>query len=114
MTARDRIAAALRQHELLNPDDTPKHHHCECGWRASGYEDHALHLADALIAAGVTMIRNGGRPMTDSVRYLFWRIRQRLFWRIRQRAELRPCRGCDDNSFHTHHLTWLGRRRWTR
>lgn len=25
----------------------------------------------------------------------------------------RRCRGCSDPSFHTHHLTWIGRRRYT-
>ena len=25
----------------------------------------------------------------------------------------RRCRGCEDKSVHTHHLTWLGRLRYT-
>jgi hypothetical protein len=25
----------------------------------------------------------------------------------------RECKGCDDPSFHTAHLTWLGRKRFT-
>lgn len=33
---------------------------------------------------------------------------------ILARLSTRRCHGCTDPSFHTHHLTWLGRRRFTR
>lgn len=33
---------------------------------------------------------------------------------LKLRLWVRPCHGCDDHSFHTAHLTWLGHRRYTR
>ena len=33
--------------------------------------------------------------------------------RIWIRLKTRKCKGCSDTSFHTHHLTWLGRRSYT-
>lgn len=32
---------------------------------------------------------------------------------LRQSLYMRRCSGCDDAGFHTHHLTRLGRLRWT-
>lgn len=34
--------------------------------------------------------------------------------RLLIKMSTRRCRGCPDTSFHTHHLTALGRRRYTR
>lgn len=34
--------------------------------------------------------------------------------RLLVKFSTRPCHGCEDLSFHTAHLTWIGRLRWTR
>ena len=36
-----------------------------------------------------------------------------MFHRILTRLSTRRCHGCDDPSFHTAHLTAIGRRRYT-
>jgi hypothetical protein len=37
----------------------------------------------------------------------------RLIDKLRQRLWTRRCKGCDDLSPHTHHLTFMGKRRFT-
>lgn len=37
------------------------------------------------------------------------------FWHLLwNRLTLRKCKGCADEAFHTHHLTWLGHKYWPR
>jgi hypothetical protein len=36
----------------------------------------------------------------------------RLIHEIKQRLSFRQCDGCSDPSPHTHHLTWIGKRRY--
>lgn len=35
-----------------------------------------------------------------------------MFTRLLVKLSTRKCRGCDNTSPHTHHLTWIGRRRY--
>lgn len=37
-----------------------------------------------------------------------------MLHRLLVKLSTRKCRGCKDTSFHSHHLTWIGRRRYTR
>jgi hypothetical protein len=39
----------------------------------------------------------------------FGEVLHKLKWRL----WTKKCEGCDDSSFHTHHLTRLGSRKWT-
>jgi hypothetical protein len=44
---------------------------------------------------------------TDKATFMAWR-------RLLHRLSWRRCCGCDDPSFHDAHLTWIGRRRYTK